>query len=135
VKLQDGEDYDAAPMARELAALPASESESCMRQSLDDVQFQLAHAHKAAEAWARGDLKTLRAHIREPAFTACLKKTESFRTIEARAVDEIVATLAASLQTPGKSVAVFDINALLTRQSGAFDRLRAMGYRIDAPAD
>ncbi|GIL40656.1 TraB/GumN family protein [Roseiterribacter gracilis] len=135
VKLQDGEDYDAGPLMRELAALPAEESEACMRQSLDDVQFQMAHAVPAADAWARGDLKTLRAHVREPAFNACMKKTASYQAMEARAVDDIVAALTDALRQPGKSVAVFDINALLARQSGAFDRLRAMGYRIDAPTD
>lgn len=135
VKLQEGEDYDAGPLMRELAALPEEDSESCMRAALDDVQFQMAHAAEAATAWARGDLKTLRNHVREPAFNRCLKKTASYRAMEARAVDDVVGALTDALQKPGKSVAVFDINALLARNSGAFERLRAQGFRIDAPTD
>ena len=124
--------YRAKPVAKNLASLTDAQSQACLDDVVRDIEFASVHAAPAAQAWAHGDLKTVRVHYAEPAFRLCLEQSPSFVALANQGVDDTVRAIDAALAHPGKSVAVFSLDDLL-RQGGALARLRAGGASVTAP--
>ena len=124
--------YRGKPVAKNLANLTDAPSQACLADVVQDIEFASAHAAPAAEAWAHGDLKTVRAHFAEPAFRLCLEQSPSFVALANQSVDDTVKAIDAALAHPGKSVAIFSLDDLL-REGGALARLRAEGASVTAP--
>ncbi len=124
--------YRGKPVVKNLANLTDAQSRSCLADVVRDVEFASANAAPAAEAWAHGDLKTVRAHFAEPAFLLCLEQSPSFVALANQNVDDTVKAIDAALAHPGKSVAVFSLDDLL-RDGGALARLRTEGATVTAP--
>ena len=124
--------YRGKPVAKNLANLTDAQSQACLADVVQDIEFASAHAAPAAEAWAHGDLKTVRAHFAEPAFRLCLEQSPSFVALANQSVDDTVKAIDAALAHPDKSVAIFSLDDLL-REGGALARLRAEGASVTAP--
>ena len=124
--------YKAGAMVTNFLHLTPQEGGACLSSILTDIQAAEADARPAAQAWARGDLKAVRAHYAEPSVRLCLEQATSYRALADRSVEDVEKALTAALATPGKSVAIFPLGELL-RRGGALDRLRAEGVKVEAP--
>jgi uncharacterized protein YbaP (TraB family) len=124
--------YRAKPVVKTIAGLNDAQSQACLSDVIGDIDYASANIVPAAQAWARGDLRAVRAHYADSAFLLCLEQAPSFVALASRNVDDTVKAIDAALARPGKSVAVFALDDLL-REGGALARLRAEGASVTAP--
>ncbi|MEI9931668.1 MAG: TraB/GumN family protein [Rhizomicrobium sp.] len=125
-------DYEALPMLRALPQMSPSANETCVKDALDDLDDIAAHAKVAADAWAVGDLDSLKANWSEQRFQGCVQAVPGVAVLFQRAVHDSVAAVDAALTKPGKTVMIVSFGALLKRD-GILDRLKAEGLQIEQP--
>ena len=126
--------YKMAGILKDVNAMSDAASQACMGYTLDDIDFDLDRAPKAAAAWATGDIATVRANYQGSALEKCLDGSGKGTALMERSISDTVAAVTSALQVPGKTVAIFPMATLL-RKNGALDRLRAAGYEVSSPAD
>ena len=126
--------YGALAMVKEFLRLPMAAQQACLENAVSDVEVRAVHAAPAAEAWAVGDLKGIKAHYATPNLAKCAKGTQSFSKLYQRAVTDYVAAIDQALSKPGKTVMLTDIGSLL-RSEGIAEKLRAQGVVIEGPAE
>ena len=126
--------YKMGGIMKDVNAMSEAASEACMGYTLDDIDFDIDRAPKAAAAWAVGDIATVRANYQGSALQKCLDGSGKGASLMDRSVDDTVAAVTTALQSPGKTVAVFPL-AVLLRRGGALDRLKAQGYDVSSPND
>ena len=115
--------------------LDAQAGEACLNDYLDSIDHDVASVAQMGKAWAEGDVPTILAQHRDPAWVTCFLSQPKYAQIyETYAVDDMVKAVDNALKTPGKSVAVMPLSDLL-RQGGILDSLRAKGVEITAPAE
>lgn len=134
VKMRPIGEYGALGMIKEMLRLPQDKQQACLAAVVRDVELRREHAVPAAEAWAVGDLKGIKAHYTPPVFEACAKPTVSFNKLYERSVADYTAAINDALSKPGKTVMMMDVGSLL-RNSGVADKLRAQGVTIEGPAE
>lgn len=121
--------------ARQYDRLDPVAGEACLNDYLDSIDHDLATVDLMGKAWADGDVPTILANHRDPAWVTCFLSQPKYAQIyETYAVDDMVKAVDAALKAPGKSVAVMPLSDLL-RKDGVLDRLRAEGVSITAPAE
>jgi uncharacterized protein YbaP (TraB family) len=121
--------------ARQYGRLDPAAGEACLDDYLDSIDHDLATVALMGKAWAEGDVSTILASHRDPAWVTCfLSQPKYARIYETYAVDDMVKAVDNALKAPGKSVAVMPLSDLL-RRDGILDRLRAEGVTITAPAE
>ena len=121
--------------ARQYSRMDKATGEACLNDYLDGIDHDLASVDPMGKAWADGDIPTILANHREPAWVTCFLAQPKYAQIyETYAVDDMVKAVDDALKTPGKSVAVMPLSDLL-RRDGILDRLRAEGVTITAPAE
>jgi uncharacterized protein YbaP (TraB family) len=124
--------YQAMPIIDEVQTLsPASES-ACMKNALDDIDTEAVHAEAAARAWAIGDLAGIKANYSEAKLYDCFSQTRTFAADREHLTDDALNAIRESLATPGKSLIVMSIGALL-RQGGLIDRLKQQNIAVEGP--
>ena len=109
-----------------------AEEMSCVANMLSEIEFSTRYAKTATDAWAQADIATVRAYMVNSASDACLEGQSSTALALNRMVDDNVKAIEANLKTPGKSIVVMPLGALL-RKDGALERLRAKGIEISDP--
>jgi len=119
-------DVNAAPLAGEVA---------CLESVVTLLETDLAPMQARARAWALGDVDTLRRlpHVADP--TACIAAvatTERVRALIARAQDDWLIAVQASLARNRGTLAVQSMDRLLG-EKGALAALRAQGYSVAGP--
>ena len=134
VKLRKIAHYDAMPPVKEILKLGPEQGWVCLANAVSDVETRAAHAVPAAEAWAAGDIKPLKAHYSTSNLTTCAFQTKSFNTLFQRSVDDSLKAIHEALATPGKTVMLVDVGELL-RNAGVAEKLRAEGIVIEGPAE
>ncbi len=126
--------YEVLDAAEDVLKLSPDQQRLCLAQSVDDVDRQLTHAIPAAEAWAIGDIRGVKANYAESRLADCIiAAVHSVAGIDARNVADYTAAIDDALDKPGKSIAVIDIGPLL-RRDGVLERLEAMHVAIEGPA-
>lgn len=134
VKAHEIGNYDATPLAKELLKLGPEAARSCLEDAVSDVEARTLHAVPAAEAWAVGDLKGIKAHYSSTQLVSCARKTGSFAKLDQRGIADTLAAIDVALSKPGKTVMLVDIGSLL-RNTGVAEKLRAQGVAIEGPAE
>ncbi|MGH6878170.1 MAG: TraB/GumN family protein [Rhizomicrobium sp.] len=125
--------YDLIPSGEELLKLPPAITGRCIEAAIQDIAFQSRHVQAAANAWAIGDVSAMLANWSPSQYTECLVQLSSHATaIEARSIDDTVASVNAAIADGGRTVAVVDIGILL-RKGGVLDRLKAEGISMTGP--
>jgi hypothetical protein len=127
-------DYRLAPLAREAAKLDPAASLACLDDAVTQVEAEASRAGDLAAAWAVGDLRGVRAAYAPPALERCVQRAPSVPALIERGTQQGVDAILAALASPGRTVAVIDLNYLL-RANGVLDRLKARGVEIAVPAD
>ncbi len=122
--------YDLTPSGEDLLKLPAATTGKCIEAAVRDIGFQSRHVTAAANAWATGDVSGMMANWAPSYYYECLVQLSPHATaLDARSIDDTVASVDAAIAHGGHSVAVVDIGILL-RKGGVLDRLRAEGISI-----
>jgi hypothetical protein len=127
--------FEAMDAIRDILKLSPEQQRVCLGQSAEDVTWALAHADRAARAWAVGDVKTVKANYGESRFSNCiLTAVQAMGDIDARNAADTVAAIDAALNQPGKTIAVVNVGPLL-RKGGVLAQLQARHVAIEGPAD
>ena len=127
--------YEVLDAAEDVLKLDPAQQKLCLAQSVEDVDQAFTHAIPAAEAWAIGDLKGVKANYGESRLLDCVTaQVHSVADINERNVADYTSSIDAALDKPGKTIAVIDIGPLL-RRNGVLERLQALHVAIEGPAD
>jgi hypothetical protein len=127
--------YEVLDAARDVLKLTPPQQQVCLGQSVEDADWELNHAKAAADAWAVGDIKALKANYGESRLADCvIAAVHSVADISERDVADYTAAINDALDKPGKTIAVIDIGPLL-RKNGVLDRLEALHVTIEGPAE
>jgi uncharacterized protein YbaP (TraB family) len=125
-------DFDLGPFIKTAATLSPQANLACFDAAMDDIEREAAHAPAAARAWADADLKTVGETYKVSVLDQCLLHVPSVQGLMERGTRQGVETIETALVTPGKSVAVVDLNFLM-RPDGILQRLKADGATITVP--
>ena len=127
--------YEVLDAAEDVLKLNPEQQRICLAQSVDDIDRQLLHAIPAAQAWAIGDIRNVKANYAESRLADCvIAAVHSVAGINERNVADYTAAINAALDKPGKTIAVIDIGPLL-RRGGVLERLEALHVAIEGPAE
>lgn len=127
--------FDVMDAVRDLLKLTPEQQRICLSQAVEDVTWGREHAARAAQAWAVGDIRTVKAHYSESRLFGCvIAQVERIGSIDARNIAETAGAINAALNQPGKTVALVQMGPLL-RKDGVLARLKAQGVSIEAPAE
>lgn len=134
VKVEQIAEYEALGLIKELLRLPLETQRVCLAAAVSDVEQRMVHATPAAEAWAAGDVKAIKAHYTASFFNACGKLTVGYAKMYDRAVADYLKAIEQALAQPGKTVLITDVGSLL-RNTGVVEKLHAEGITIEGPAE
>ena len=127
--------YEVLDAAEDVLKLNLEQQRVCLAQSVEDIDRQLTHAIPAAEAWAIGDIRNVKANYAESRLINCvIAAVHSVAGINERNAADYTGAIDAALNAPGKSIAVIDIGPLL-RRGGVLERLKALNVAIEGPAE
>jgi len=127
--------FEAMDAIREVLTLTPQQQRSCLAQAVEDVNWALGHADRSAQAWAVGDIRTVKANYSEWRLGTCIMAAvQKFSDIDGRNVSEYVSAIDAALDKPGKTIVVINMGPLL-RKNGVLERLTAKHITIEAPAE
>ncbi len=118
-----------------LRTLPVVTEQKCVAAMLATVESGLPRLVARADAWAVGDIARIQSLPEAAEVGECRAAVEGgggpavlLRRIQAGWLER----LDAQLQAGGRALAVVNMDLLL-QPGGLLDRLRAQGYRVDAP--
>jgi hypothetical protein len=127
--------YEVLDAAEDVLKLDLAQQKVCLAQSVDDIDRAYANAIPAAQAWAVGDIRAVKAHYGDSRLLDCVTAAvHSVANINERNVADTVAAISTALDKPGKAIAVIDIGPLL-RRGGVLERLKAAQVSIEGPAE
>jgi hypothetical protein len=134
VEVREIAHYSVLAMVKELLRLPPEAGRICLESAIGDVEIRAVHAVPAAEAWAVGDIKGIKANYSPGNLEKCARLTASFAKLYERGVADSLAAIDEALSKPGKTVMLIDIGSLL-RNTGVAEKLRAQGVVIEGPPE
>lgn len=127
--------YEVLDAAEDVLKLNLAQQKVCLAQSVEDVDRAYANAIPAAEAWAVGDIRTVKAHYGDSRLLDCITAAvHAVADINERNVADYTAAILAALGKPGKGIAVIDIGPLL-RRGGVLERLKTAQVAIEGPGE
>jgi len=127
--------FNPLPIVREALKLTPQQQLPCLTPALEDTERRIAHARPMAQAWAVGDISSVKAHFTEPRAMECMAAiVKSLGGLQQSQVSDMVFAIAAALEKPGKTFAVVQMGPLL-RKDGVLERLQARGLTIEAPPE
>lgn len=133
VKARPARIHKAMPMLKTMVREHTDEAgRVCLAETLDTVEAGPGARLAAAEAWARGRVKSALAGPRSAERCQLLLPgvTEAMR----QSTDDQVEALTELLGTPGHAVATFPMRGLVA-EGGVLDKLRARGITVRTPGD
>ncbi len=118
----------------------AIDDQECFRKTLDRIENDLGTMIQRANAWAEGDIETLRALRYSNQFNACfaafsssaIARKEGMLDVEKRLTDIWLEAAEAALAKNASSFAVLPASQLL-QADGYFEVMAAKGYVIEEP--
>jgi hypothetical protein len=134
VKMQPMSTYSAASMLGKITGYSRGEQMACVANILNEIDFTAQYTKYATDFWGAGNLKGVHDYSVNSATIACLEGDPSTAGMVQKTIDDTVETLSGALKTPGKTLIVLPMDALL-RKGGALEQLRAKGVEISEPAE
>ena len=120
----------ALPLIDAMPSMSIGQHTACIREAMDQFDWEGANASAGFEAWANGDLAALRRLYRP--LSLCLDSIPGGVARRDRARAVWLKALSQALATPGLTVAVADVSELL-EPSGLLAALRAEGAVVIPP--
>jgi hypothetical protein len=123
--------YKGMPLLKSAVGEMADDEKSlaCLNGYLDGIEEDPARYRAAAEGWAKGDVRAAIDVIRGPDICNALFLDNYIQN----SIRDEVNAIAASLETPGKAVAVVPLRNMVVK-AGVLEQLRAKGYEVIDPA-
>ena len=134
LKIEPMADIHLGAMVKSAASLTPLQHEACLTAALNDIEAETTRARTAAQAWATGDLATVRANASADLLDRCLLQLPSLTSLLEQDTAQSVTSLNRALSHAGTTVAIIDLRLLL-RANGVLDRLKAQGAEISVPRD
>ena len=134
LKIEPMADIHLGAMVKSAASLTPLQHEACLTAALNDIEAETTRARTAAQAWATGDLATVRANASADLLDRCLLQLPSLTSLLEQDTAQSVMSLDRALSHGGTTVAIIDLRLLL-RANGVLDRLKAQGAEISVPRD
>ncbi|MCI3179755.1 TraB/GumN family protein [Caulobacter sp. CCUG 60055] len=106
----------------------------CLDGALNEIDREGADPVGFGQAWAAGDLHTVRQRYGASQLERCLLQSPGVNGMVQKGVEEATGAVLKTLDRPGKTVAVIDLSFLL-RRDGVLDRLKAAGATISVPPE
>jgi uncharacterized protein YbaP (TraB family) len=132
VKVRRLAEYNAADMVRSVSRLDTASSNACVAAASSLVERMPTDIPRLGEAWARGDIATVKAVEQADQADACLA-APPVAALRDRLAKDWAADLAKALIQPGKTVVAVDMGSL-ARKGGLLDQLKAEGLNVIGPA-
>jgi uncharacterized protein YbaP (TraB family) len=126
---------DPVDVLKDVGATPLAGEVACLGSVVTLLETDIGPMQARARAWALGDVDTLRKLPHADDRTACIaavSTSERVRTLIARAQDDWLIAVQASLARNRGTLAVQSMDRLLGEQ-GALATLRAQGYSVEGP--
>jgi uncharacterized protein YbaP (TraB family) len=130
VKVRPLANYRAVDLIKAIARTPDEASQVCLAMAADAAATMKDDAPKLAEAWAKGDLATVKA--RNDRAAECTDKVPAVTALKDRAAADWAKELKTAISQPGKVMVAADLDTL-TRQGGLLDQLNAQGLEVIGP--
>jgi hypothetical protein len=116
--------------------------QQCMSQVLDALDHDLAQATARANAWATGDIDTLRSILSQAQQDSCLSTLDSSQFAKALGIDDIesrvknnwISSAEHALDKNQQTFAVLPMHELLAKD-GYLNALQSDGYNMQAPVE
>ena len=134
LKIEPMADIRLGAMVKSAANLTSAQHEACLTAALNDIDAEAARGRAAAQAWASGDLATVRANSSADLLDRCLLQLPSLTSLLEQDTVQSVRSLDKALSHSGTTVAIIDLRLLL-RANGVLDRLKAQGAEISVPKE
>ncbi len=125
--------YRMSAVVSSAAKLSPDAQLACLRDALDELEYEGGRPTTIGGDWARGDLASVRARYSTSAAQRCLARSPGGATLLAQQIGQSASALDAALLL-GVTVAVVDL-AYLLPANGVLDRLKAGGAAITSPPD
>lgn len=127
--------FEAAPLIKEVLTLPIAQQNVCLNATLEDIDRLSRHGEAAAQAWAVGDIKGVKAHFAEQRLLECFAAaTKSVAALNQSGVTAMITAIDAALEKPGKTIVLIGMGPLL-RRNGVLEQLEAQHLTIEGPAE
>jgi uncharacterized protein YbaP (TraB family) len=126
---------DPVDVLKDVGKTPLDREVACLESVVTLLETDLAPMQARAQAWALGDVEALRKLPYAGDRTACMaavSNSERVRNLIARAQDDWLIAVEASLQRNRGTLAVQSMDRLLG-EHGALAALRAKGYTVAGP--
>ncbi len=126
---------DPVDVLKEVGRTPLDREVACLESVVTLLETDLAPMQARAQAWALGDVETLRRLPRTADPTACMaavSSSERVRSLIARAQDDWLIAVEDSLNRNRGTLAVQSMDRLLG-EHGTLAALRAKGYSVAGP--
>ncbi|MDE2355934.1 MAG: TraB/GumN family protein [Alphaproteobacteria bacterium] len=130
VKVTPAGSYRLVPLLRGAESGMDAAGPECLADVLDEIEAGPDRARAAAQGWARGD--TAMALTAARGYERCLNALPGSLNLSDRTAADAAAAIGKAADAGGESVAIINLRTLLA-QTGALQRLRSAGYRIDTP--
>lgn len=127
--------FEAIPALKEVLTLPIAQQNVCLAATLEDVARQTEHSDAAAQAWAVGDVKGVKAHFAESRLFECVTAmAHTVAAFDQNGTTALVTAIDAALEKPGKTIALIGMGPLL-RKGGVLEQLERQHLTIEGPAE
>ncbi len=126
---------DPVDVLKDVSSAPLAGEVACLDSVVTLLETDLGPMQARARAWALGDVDTLRRFPHADDRTACIAAvatTERVRKLIARAQDDWLISVRASLTRNSGTLAVQSMDRLLGA-NGALAALQAQGYSVEGP--
>jgi uncharacterized protein YbaP (TraB family) len=126
---------DPVDVLKDVSKTPLDREVACLESVVTLLESDLAPMQARAQAWALGDVETLRRLPSAGDRTACMaavSSSERVRSLIARAQDDWLIAVEDSLNRNRGTLAVQSMDRLLG-EHGALATLRARGYSVTGP--
>jgi len=107
---------------------------ACLRDALDELEYEGGRPATIGSDWARGDLGSVRARYSASAAQRCLLRSPGGAKLLEQQIGQSASALSSALNRRGVTVAVVDL-AFLLPANGVLDRLKASGATVTSPPD
>ena len=123
------------PIAKEAFKVSVEDQRPCFGEAVEDVDRMSQHAVAAAEAWAVGDVKAVKANFAESRLSLCEDGlVHSLDDVDKSRVAGFVTAINDALNKPGKTIVVMGMGPLL-RRGGVLEQLQAQHAAIEGPKE
>lgn len=126
----------AKPLIKAMENLKPGADIPCFKAQLTAIESYVPTLKTRADAWARGEVATIRATPDTDTETICYSALQAggvpIETLRTQALEDWTAAVEQSLKTPGVTLAVGPMD-LFIANGAVLDRMRAKGYEIAGP--